>query len=186
MWVLISDYRLPVSQTHCVAVIFVRKKMGDERRGPVFALFIKKNFKADNILVVADGKGQVSRSLANKGFDCTVIEAKPRFEGRDHKHIVYKRGVFDGDLYNSGAKAYDVIVGMHPDEATGEILRYAGRAKIPFAIVPCCIKGRDSAGINNYTGWLKRLKSIVISTHYVFEAQLKMNGKNICLYGRPK
>jgi len=114
--------------------------MGDERRGLVFARFIVKNFpKAHNILEVASGKGQVARRLANKKLSVTAIEAHPRLEGRAHKRIAYKKGWFTSE---SDIQPPDLIVGMHPDESTSEIVMYAVKHSIPFAVVPCCVKGR--------------------------------------------
>lgn len=150
--------------------------MGDERRNDVFALFIKRQFpRAKIILVVADGKGILARKLANKGFQCFVIENKPRFEGNKHPNITYKKGWFTRD---SEVEA-DVIVGMHPDEATSEIIRAAIKNNKPFAVVPCCIKGKDSNGINGFQNWLKKLEFLAGSCR---KTQLPISGKNIVLY----
>jgi len=32
-----------------------------------------------------------------------------------------------------------LVVGMHPDQATGAIVEFAIQAKKPFALVPCCV-----------------------------------------------
>ena len=75
---------------------------------------------------------------------------------------------------------------MHPDEATGEIIRYAGVFGIPYAVVPCCIVGKDSLGVSNFQDWLNRLKSIATKGNLTFhEYTLKMSGKNIVIFGSP-
>ena len=59
---------------------FIRR-MGDSKRNVVFCDFIRRRFpKAKSVLVVADGKGELARKLANKGFKVRVVENKPRFE----------------------------------------------------------------------------------------------------------
>ena len=63
--------------------------MGDANRNVEFARFIVRQFpRARTVLVVADGKGELSRKLANRGLRVRVIEARPRFSGRAHKHLV--------------------------------------------------------------------------------------------------
>lgn len=155
--------------------------MGDDKRNEVFARFIKKQFpKATTVLCVADGKGVLARKLANKKFSVVVIENKPRFEGRGHKKIEYRKGWFTGNV----KVEQDLIVAMHPDEATAEVIEAANKSKKPFAIVPCCVKGdrRFTNGVGGYSGWLNRLKSI--TKGYCLTGQLKMNGRNVVLYRR--
>lgn len=40
------------------------------------------------------------------------------------------------DLY---AREADIIVGLHPDQPTGDIVEYCVKHKKPFAVVPCCV-----------------------------------------------
>ena len=153
--------------------------MGDERRNVEFARFIVKQFpKAKSVLVVADGKGELARKLANKGLSVRVVENKPRFEGRKHTLISYKKGWF-----NAGWQIEeDVVVAMHPDEATGEILAAANAQGKPFAVVPCCAVGKFSKNINRRRGgdWIKRLKGLFPCS----EATLRISGRNTVLYRR--
>ncbi len=154
--------------------------MGDSRRHSLFAGFIKKQFpKVKIILCIADGKGILSRKLANKGFKVFVIENKPRFEGRKHPNITYKKGWFCEKLKIDA----DLIIGMHPDEATLSIVRWAHKNKKPFAVVPCCIKGdpMDIFGIGKFEQWICKIKSI---TNQCLEYQLKMQGKNTIVFKR--
>lgn len=159
--------------------------MGDEHRGTVFALWIVRNFpKAVSILDIAGGKGQVARKLANKKKKVHIMDAKPRFEGRSHPLISYQKGWFTEDTDINGK--FDLVIGMHPDEATGEIIRYAVKHRTPFAVVPCCIRGRDAKGISKFQGWVNRLSSIAKRANYnVTIGMLKMNGKNTVIRGIP-
>jgi len=151
--------------------------MGDPKRNEVFASFIRRNFpKAETALVVADGHGLLARKLANKKFKVRVIENNPRFAGRRHKRIQYEKGWFTRNT----SVVEDVVVGMHPDEATAEIILAAESAKKGWAVVPCCLKGVEASGVHNFAGWLRKLASLAPcrSTH------LKMTGKNTVLWSK--
>lgn len=153
--------------------------MGDERRNEKFAIFISKQFpKAKKVLVVADGKGILARKLANKGLGVVVVENKPRFEGRIHPSISYKKGWFTRDT--PIPSEVDIIVGMHPDEATAEIVLAAERNKKHWAIVPCCVKGIEANGISGYREWIAKLKKLCV--YRCKEYMLGIQGKNLVLY----
>ena len=154
--------------------------MGDENRAAIFTEFIRKQFpKVQTVCCVADGKGHLARKLANKGFRVIVYEPKPRFEGSPHKLICYYKKEFSRD---TDVQA-DLIVGMHPDEATAEILLSAKRQGKPWAIVPCCIKGVEAIGVpSKFDVWVAKLKKL--ADYKCQEYVLKMNGKNLCLYSK--
>jgi len=150
--------------------------MGDSRRAEIFARWISRNFPhVKSILCVADGRGELARRLANKKYLVRVIEYRPRFEGRAHKRIQYQKGWFSEDTEIHE----DLVVGMHPDEATAPIILAAKKSKKPWAVVPCCIKGPCSDGVGSFKGWVARLKSLDYPVH---DTMLKMNGKNTVLY----
>ncbi|OPZ64472.1 MAG: hypothetical protein BWY85_01141 [Firmicutes bacterium ADurb.Bin506] len=154
--------------------------MGDANRNVEFARFIVRQFpRARTVLVVADGKGELSRKLANRGLRVRVIEARPRFSGRAHKHLDYRRGTFTRDT----PITEDLVVAMHPDEATAEVILAARAQRKPFAVVPCCHKGDPaiSGGVSNYEGWLRRLVSLWPPMQ---EGALHIQGRNRVLYRR--
>lgn len=158
--------------------------MGDSCRGQLFAQFILKQFpQAKTILVVADGKGQVARKLANKKRRVVVVEQCPRWEGRQHKDVRYIAGTFTPDY--KCPEPVSLVVGMHPDEATGEIIKYALKHNLPFAVCPCCRKGRHAVGVGSHQEWLTKLRSLAVG-YDTWETQLKMTGKNIVIAGKPK
>lgn len=151
-------------------------KMGDSNRNVVFAQFIQRQFrKAKSVLVVGDGRGELARKLANKGFSVRVIEARPRFEGREHKKIDYREGWFSRDTLI----LEDVVVGMHPDEATAEIIIAAERQKKGWAVVPCCLRGLEARGVQDFAGWLKKLAMLGTGCR---KTCLPMTGKNVVLW----
>ena len=151
--------------------------MGDKKRNTEFADFIIKQFpKAKTVLVVADGKGELARKLANKGLQVRVIEAKARWEGKPHKNVNYQKGWFTADTIVEE----DLIVGLHPDAATGEILLAAQTQKKPFAIVPCCTLGRYSEGLKkvSYGEWIKKL----VSLFHCEQWDLHISGRSTVLF----
>lgn len=151
--------------------------MGDTNRNIKFSQFIIKQFpKANSILVIADGKGELARKLANKGKIVRIIENKPRWEGRLHKNIIYQKGFFTADQEIKE----DLIIGMHPDEATGEILLAAKKQNKHFAVVPCCAVGRfsDKMKKTDYLQWMEKLQTLFRCKSY----DLHIQGRNTVLY----
>jgi hypothetical protein len=155
--------------------------MGDKNRSNLMAECISKNFnKIKTVLIVADGDGTLSSKLAEKGYNAIAIEAKPR-QSSSRKNVDYRKGWFSAN-YRVNA---DLIVGMHPDEATSEIIRWAIKNRKPFAVCPCCIIGFGSKSVSSFKGWLNYLKSLARRADYnVFECSLRMTGKNIVLIGK--
>lgn len=150
--------------------------MGDSNRHLEFARFIEKRFpKAERVLVVADGKGELGRKLANRGHSVHIVEAKPRFKGNLHPKITYEAGWFTEETPIEA----DLVVGMHPDEATSSIILAAKKQKKPWAVVPCCVVGPYSNGIGLYTRWLNKLGKLAES---FYSFNLKISGKNTVLY----
>ena len=154
--------------------------MGDERRNVIFAHWIKVNFpRCKSVLVVADGHGELARKLANYGLQVTVVEKQPRFVGRDHSGINYLQGEFDRNY----PVEQDLAVAMHPDEATEETILAAEKSSKPWAVVPCCIKGKSAPFCSGgYKEWLDKLSSL--SHRPVGRGTLRIRGKNIVLCGR--
>lgn len=139
--------------------------MGDSRRFEITCGFIVRNYpQAKSILCVADGKGDLSKLLKKTGRNAQVIDP-----------------VYNG-LYFDRTWKYpcDLIVGLHPDEATGEIVRVGEILKIPYLIVPCCVKGLDAKGVDGFGEWINKLQSLSGKT--LRTTYLPMKGANIILY----
>lgn len=104
---------------------------GDPARFPVVADFISNHF-GQSVKFVADvagGQGALSRILNKKfNYDSEVID--PR--GNTVKGVESRSECFAA----SGADYYDLVIGLHPDEATQEIALSALVTKT--MIVPCC------------------------------------------------
>jgi hypothetical protein len=89
-------------------------------------------------------------------------------------------------------KEAQVLVGMHPDEATDAILNVALKYNKPFAIVPCCVfshqfphrriqidqeqQQKPVVSYEDFIVYLKAKHSKIKSTY------LPIDGKNLVLY----
>lgn len=149
--------------------------MGDSRRNVEFAKFIRRQFpKAESVLVVADGKGELANELAKKYKKVRVIEAKPR-QTKKRKRVRYHKGWFS---YTDEVEE-DIIVGMHPDEATADIIKAAKNNNKKFAVVPCCLKGLEAHGVNGFNEWVKKLERIAGTCRMT---RLPIYGKNVVIW----
>lgn len=104
---------------------------GDPKRFEVLASYIYQNFggKVKNIADVAGRQGMLARILAKKyNFDVDVIDPRGyTLVGVNSRKEEYKAEM---------APFYDLIVGLHPDEALKEVVYSA--LTTPVIIIPCC------------------------------------------------
>lgn len=104
---------------------------GDERRFEIIASFVYEVFGTSikYIADVAGGQGLLSRILTKKyNYVCEVI---------DPREYILKGVKSQCCEYTvQQAKYYDLIIGLHPDEATKAIVESA--LYRPVLIVPCC------------------------------------------------
>lgn len=104
---------------------------GDKERFDVVARFVWETY-GSNVKYIADvagGQGMLSRVLSKKfNYESEVID--PR------EYVL--RGVSNRqDYYDSGmADYYDLIIGLHPDQATRPVVESA--LVRPIIVVPCC------------------------------------------------
>jgi len=155
--------------------------MGDPRRNDVFAAFIQRNFpRAKSVLCVADGRGELAAALCTAGRRVRVIEAQPRCAVRAKRGFRYQQGQFT----RSTPVPEDLVVGMHPDEATEAIILAAKAAGKPFAVVPCCHTPEHGgkACVATPGGWRNHLMALwpgALST------ELRgMAGRNVVIWHR--
>lgn len=148
--------------------------MGDNKRFQVMHDFILRNYpRAKSILCVADGAGDLARLLQNSGKNAQVIDP-----------------VYNGMYFTRTWKhKCDLIVGLHSDEATAEIVMVGERLQIPYCIVPCCVKGIEAdrmkkcfraRGRDGFKQWCTHLQKL--SRNTLRETILPMQGANLILY----
>lgn len=153
--------------------------MGATNRNIEFTNFIKKQFpKASIVYDIAGGNGELSKLLLKNGFSVTLVEKKPRVNGKGQFKIIRK---YSNELHLAPSEC-NLIVGMHPDQATWDVIRLAKEANCSFAIVPCCEFFPESA--DKTMGWIKWLMQeakrmgFSVSSH-----ALKIQGKNTVIFG---
>lgn len=158
--------------------------MGDPRRGELFAAFIHRQFPtAQRVLCVADGNFVTARPLIRYVTRVDVFDPWMRAKNSS-RGIVGHKQCFTAQT--RGIRTH-VVIGMHPDAATGEALLYALTHHLPFALCPCCIKGILSEGITSKRGWFTRLRGTAERAHYhTWTTLLPMTGDNVVLVGTPK
>jgi hypothetical protein len=158
--------------------------MGDSRRFEVFSknVFYKYNPKKfKRLLVVADGNLELSKCFVRYGYSVTVVEPKPRLKSVSKTFLTKIKLIKKWFVRDDGFKDSDLIVGMHPDEATIEILAWANKNNKPFCVVPCCIMGdsRYTVNCHKHRDWIERLSRINTGTQ---KEILNINGKNTMIF----
>ena len=131
----------------------VEDKYNKSLRNSEFANFLVEKFGLENIkkgfvLDIAGGKGLISYFLStNFGIKCIIVDPRgatlPKSKIKDLKKknikIEEERKMFKLETCDELIKGCSLIIGMHPDEATVDIVDVALDKKINFAIVPCCV-----------------------------------------------
>ena len=148
--------------------------MADKRRFDLFAALLVERFPdAARVFDIAGGMGKLNEALTKLGRDVTTFDVR-------HKHLPVK---FAERIFTLDEPcAADLVVGMHPDGATRVIVEYAGRHRIPFAVVPCC-----SDNGMPYKPWMRHLAELGTRLGLeVGEAALPMQGRARVLLGRPR
>lgn len=103
---------------------------GDPERFDVIANFVVGRFPdAKYVADVAGGQGMLSRVLRKKyGLEAEVVDPRGwTLKGVPARADLYTRAMAD---------YYDLIIGLHPDEATREVV--ASGAVRDVLVVPCC------------------------------------------------
>jgi hypothetical protein len=165
--------------------------MGDKARAEVFATFIWKEFpEAVSIADVAGGHGDLSYWLAIGGRAPTIVDPRaarfPKWIQRDlRKRRV--RGERTSPIRRLVARVedvdlreFDLVVALHPDQATEPTILGCLASGVDFAIVPCCVFPIDQT---RYTqeGWVNYLVSLAPGTRCV---QLPIRGANTAIFSR--
>lgn len=161
--------------------------MGDRRRFDLFARFIAnqvpKSIRGDvRVADVAAGMGALSFALREHGFrKITPFEPSPR-RGGQVRRLGIRAQLFDAEA----AREFDLIVGMHPDEATDCILDGAAAAGKMAIVCPCCAKPTAWTywGQRSTAPWLRHLMAqSALRGLNLSRTVLPMSGANHVLWG---
>ena len=90
--------------------------------------------------------------------------------------------IFDEQLLSElgGRQRVALLVAMHPDQATEDVVELGLRNDIPFAVVPCCVFAHlDSRRPTTYEGFLEYLAG---KNAGVRRARLNFRGRDTVLY----
>lgn len=104
---------------------------GDLERFAVLADFVADRYWRTIAFIadVAGGQGMLTRILTKKyNYDCEVVDPRAHVL----KGVKSQEREFDAEL----ALYYDLIIGLHPDEATRAVAEAA--LVRPTILVPCC------------------------------------------------
>jgi hypothetical protein len=103
---------------------------GDARRFEVLADYVAERY-GNSVRCIADvagGQGMLARLLAKRNYETEVVD--PR--GWVMRGVRSRAEAFDAGM----ADYYDLIIGLHPDEATRAVA--AAAIVRPAIILPCC------------------------------------------------
>lgn len=161
----------------------------DRRRFRAFADFIHKTYPhVKTIADVAGGHGNMAYYLHELGYDATIIDSRDAHLPRRMHRALRKQSVKQGRLIeipkvvskvqDIDLRPFELIVGLHPDDATEHAVRAAIRHGKDFAIVPCCVFPIDGVK-RSRKNWREYLISLSpdIST-----ARLPIEGDNTVVY----
>lgn len=151
---------------------------GDPARFEVVAALVAARFPGARYAAdVAGGQGMLARILTKRhGIECEVVD--PR--GWTLTGVRSRREVYRADM----AEHYDVVVGLHPDDALRDV---AGSASVrPVVLVPCCNFWDRGARLGR-NALLAAIESSYCSDRVTFErAELAFKGPhNIALISSP-
>lgn len=139
--------------------------MADKRRFELLADLLLAEFPhAQRIFDVAGGMGKLNEALTRRGRDVTTFDRRVK-----HLPVNYAEREFTLDE----ACTCDLVVGLHADGATRVIIEYAGKFKVPCAVVPCC-----SDNSMPYNPWMRHLHDCAAQSGLrTREVALPMDGR---------
>ena len=150
------------------------------------------------VLDVAGGKGILAQQLAQMEIiQCTVVDPYDRRQGAKQRQGGKYQQICEE--FNSGfvlrhremIADVAVLVGLHPDQPTGDICDFALQMGKPFVVVPCCsythlFPGRRLANgssvetTNQLVEFIKQKDPARVHAAY-----LNFEGRNKVLYTKP-
>ncbi len=159
------------------------RKMRKSQRARLFAEWAVAKFGSGLcVLDVAGGTGALARALLAAGMSRVVL-VDPRCLDHD---ISDPQILLQPRLLNSSFEcpvAVDLVLALHPDEATDGSFEFAKARGIPFAVVPCCVFA-DSFVRNGCVRTYEDLLEYLQKKYDCERAYLQIQGRNIVLFGK--
>jgi len=164
--------------------------VGDRLRFVVFARFLRETFpEATKVADVAGGRGLLSLELRQLGFTPTIIDPRlvtnlPHRVRRALRREALQTGRvprvprLHARLEEVDLSEFDLVVGLHLDQASEPLARRAVELGKPFALVPCCVMPLDGLG-RSYADWVTYLAALAPGSRI---AHLPMQGANMAVY----
>lgn len=158
--------------------------MGDKNRFRELAKLVSQEYPNRDLKIidVAGGKGKLKAELYLLGYTNVTTMDKRKKNTTQRIGFSYKH--FESAIEPAG---WELILGMHPDEASEEIIDYCGKNRnCAYILCPCCIRPTISYfnGVD-YQQWYNHLWSFSISRGIPTVARvLPITGRNWLLLGR--
>jgi hypothetical protein len=156
--------------------------MGDPKRFRLTSELIEQRFpdRQARIADVAGGKGQLQSFLRQAGYrNVLSIDRRNRY-AKSRKG--YRFGLFSFETL----ERFDLVVGLHADDATDHVVLYGRRWNVPWIVVPCCVRPSGApfgARANDYHRWIAHLRKLGGGPTVVETITLSMKGRNVALVG---
>ncbi len=151
---------------------------GDAKRFEVVAAFIYDRYgrSIQHIADVAGGQGMLCRILRKQyNYDCEIVDPRGwALKGVPNQAVAFEPSIAD---------YYDLIVGLHPDEATRPVAQAA--LVRPVILIPCCNYwsddklGRDEL-IEAIAGYYREHRVVFERVTFLFQGP-----KNIGIVSEP-
>jgi hypothetical protein len=165
--------------------------MGDPHRFEVFARFARRTFPAATAVAdVAGGHGELAFWLGELGLRPVVVDPRPTTFPRWIHRTLRKRAQRTGRrvgiervvarVEDTDLCPFDLVVALHPEEATEPAVRAAVAQGVDFAVVPCCVFPLDGLR-RSRAAWLAHLVSLAPGARV---SALPMGGANVVLWRR--
>ena len=126
---------------------------------------------------VAAGAGKLGRQLEARGFGPVHLAESRRGSPLD---------------WRFARRDLELVVAMHPDEATDHAVLLAGACGAALAVCPCCVKPdavpfrHDGNGLREKSRWRRHLEGLARASGLRTEwAALDMSGDALVLLGSP-
>ncbi len=134
------------------------------------------------MLEVAGGGGLLARALLREGAAATVLLVDPRAErAASAPGLRLDARPFAAE-YEPPAGPVDLLLALHPDEATDAAFDWATRRGVAFAVVPCCVFA-DRFPRDGLVRTYEQLLAYLTARYATQVAFLPLQGRNVVLFG---